>query len=166
MAAEKYKNKVLAQKLFPVFLQHGTLEAVFRHCNDNGEKLTKPTISRMANYFGWKKLKAAAHQNQFAAAPINGDPIADVNAILQEQKQELYKAMKAAPLNLDYHKALGTCLGLIMKNEELKITANLTPRRIAENVLEQLVEWLGGNGNTEVAHELSALLPLFARERL
>lgn len=161
------KDRALAERLYPVYLANGTVEAVYDHCQKESIAISKPTLHKMADWFGWSKLREDAHRNQFAASPaVNGDPVADVNTILQEQKGELYRAMKQSPLNLDYHKALGTVIGQIMKAEELKLAANIDPRRVAGDVLEQLVEWLTENGNTEVAHELSGLLPLFAKERL
>lgn len=78
MAAEKYKNPELDRELFPVFVQNGSVSAVFRHCVENGKTLTKPTLAKMASYFGWKKRREEAVEQQSAAAPKTGDALQDL----------------------------------------------------------------------------------------
>jgi hypothetical protein len=168
MSKGRKDDRELAERLFPVYVERGTVEAVHKHCQKEGIAISKPTLHAMADLFFWARERGKIIQQRFAASGITGDPAADLVSLLTAQKEALHLEWLKDKASIDLNKALGTCIGQLIKAIDLqnKKSSPADPRRIAGDVLEQLVEWLGESGHTGVAHELSSLLPLFAKERL
>ena len=100
-----------AEPLFSIYLNHGTDQAVFDYCQDNGLPGTKPSIAKMRRRFGWGKQREKVIKSQFAASPNTGDMLVDCLVAVENQLALLKKEMDATEVfNKAVHLAFGRAL--------------------------------------------------------
>lgn len=133
----------MERNLFPVFVQTGTLEAVYRHCRAEGTSLTKPTLARMASYFGWKKRRKEAVDQQSAAAPKTGNALADLLIETRLQKEAVCKELKISPA----HEGLNRIYGTLIETE-LKILRDIAREKAAKKTLDAVDQAARSGGLT------------------
>ncbi|MBI3677382.1 MAG: hypothetical protein HY243_12285 [Proteobacteria bacterium] len=138
MAAGKYKNPELDGLLFPVFVQMGTVGGVFGHCREENIGMTKPTLTKMAHYFGWKKRRAEAVAQQSAAATKTGNPLADLLIETRLQKEAICRELQLSPANEGLNRIYANLI-----ETELKILKEIKLAKSAEEVAGA-VEKAGG----------------------
>lgn len=153
---DKYNDAELAAKLWPVYLQHGTVEAVYRHCQKTGEKISVPTLHKMADHFGWQQKRNDAAKASFSGAIDQTGELESMLADLVGLKGDIQAALKKSSLDVKLHGIYGSYIGQILALRKLMLDEKKVDRdRLLIDALKAVVNWLMENGFAGAARRVA-----------
>ena len=153
---DKYNDAELAAKLWPVYLKHGTVEAVHQHCRQTGQKISVPTLHKMADHFGWQQKKNDAARASFSGAIDQTGELESMLADLIGLKSDIQKALKDSALDVKLHGIYGSYIGQILALRKLMLDEKKVDRdRLLIDALKTVVQWLMENGFKDAARRLA-----------
>jgi len=100
-------DKSLAEKLFPVFVDTGSISAVLEYCKDESISISKPTLYKMRDLFGWESKRNETIKSGFAAVVSSGNPLLDLLVEIVTSKQKIKNAIETSPADKELHRLNG-----------------------------------------------------------
>ena len=160
---DKFNDADLAAKLWPVYLKHGTVEAVHDHCLQEEIRISKPTLHKMVKHFGWEKKRSEASKASFAGAIDQSGELETILADLTKLKNDVHNSLSSSPNDVKLHGIYGNYIGQILAIRKSMMDEKKVDRdRLLIDVLKAVVNHLVAQGLSDAANDISNNLEYLA----
>lgn len=162
----KTQDAQLAQKLWPEYLRTGgNCKAVSEWSQEHGCYLSRTSIARMAEYFGWLEKLQEAQRITFTNVTGQASDLSQLLNEVTEQKNAMHKIIVASPGDKESHKLYGDYIGQIMNIRKLMIAAKQVDKdQLLLDALNGIVEHFKKCGELESAQSLMENLESIAEK--
>ncbi len=165
----KYSDLELAQLLWPVYLDTGNLEKVLAHAKklkDSGEiseGISKPTLLKMKDHFGWEAEREQALKSQFKGTLDQSGDLESMLVDLTTIKNSLGEKVQGS-IDKDLHQIYGQHVAQILKIKDmLKKEQGLDKAGLLVKSFQVVVKFLTESGQEQAAEILADSLEFLAK---
>ncbi len=162
----RYNDSALAERLWPVYLATGgNASETRRRAAAAGIRISKPTLDKLIDWFGFRDRLASAQQSQFSAAVDHSGELEALLAEITQRKTGVQKSLEASPDDLKLHRLYGDYIGKILEVRRQMIAARQVDReQLMIEAIKAVVRYLSDRGHEAAAAFIGEHLEPIAAE--